>query len=322
MYHNCTRPALRARPMIRLMDTCPLFLYTCSGESMRGIPSQSDPGNGPLEEQAAQALPGPFALPRYGFPPGILPAILLSALLGIRRSFAADSRWLVRGISKLAIIGEVPALFPLPALEGEDPPARGWLITMNHFHRPGFGVWWIPIAIASRLPVNMSWVMTGAWTYPDPFRSRTLTPLSQWLFGRIARVYGFVNMPPMPPRPGEEAQRAQAVRRVLTWVRATARPVLGFAPEGMDPPPGQMIMPPSGVGRFINHLANSGLTILPVAGFEQGDSLCLRFGEPYRLPARFPGRRHDLDVQVGECVMHAIADCLPDSLRSPILPRP
>jgi hypothetical protein len=268
----------------------------------------------------AQTLPAPLIFPRYAFPPGILPPILMSVLLGRRRSFQADSRRLVRGISKLVVVEDSPNLYPLPGPEGESPPTRGWLVTMNHFHRPGFGVWWIPIAIASRLPVDMRWVMAGAWTYPDPIRSRTLTPLSQWIFSRIAHAYNFFNMPPMPPRPWEVAERARAVRRVLAWVRVAEQPVLGFAPEGMDPPPGQMIMPPSGVGRFIGHLANCGLAILPVAGYEQGDALCLRFGKPYRLSPTSPGRRPELDAQVCGEVMRAIADCLPLSRRGPILP--
>jgi hypothetical protein len=74
-------------------------------------------------------------------------------------------------------------------------------LTINHYARPGFHAWWLALALSAVVPTDVHWIMTAAWTYSDGFRARTVTPLSRWLFGRIAQVYGFTSMPPMPPDP-------------------------------------------------------------------------------------------------------------------------
>ena len=252
-------------------------------------------------------------VPAYRYPPWTTLAIALGVLAGRPRSLARDSRRLASGISSLRVEGNPQALF---ADGSRAASARGLLFTFNHYSRPGFKVWWIPIAMASVLPCEMHWVMATAWTYPDWLRSHTLTPLSTWLFRRLARVYGFTPMPPMPPRPWEVAARANAVREVLRWTRAQVRPVIGLAPEGMDPPPGKMLMPPAGVGRFIDKLARLGLAIVPVGAYEEGGALCLNFGASYDLDAGAREERHARDRDVARTVMQHIAECLPPRLRS------
>jgi hypothetical protein len=159
-------------------------------------------------------------------------------------------------------------------------------------------------------------VMSTAWTYPDVVRSRLLTPLSAWLFRRIAHVYGFTSMPPMPPRPWEVNARAEAVRQVLHWARADPRPLIVLAPEGMDSPPRGLMMPPPGVGRFIEKLAQLGLAILPVGACEEDGVLCLNFGKPYVLEAFTSSDRHARDREVARTVMQHIAECLPPQMRN------
>jgi len=254
-----------------------------------------------------------FRLPAYRYPPWATLDIALGVLAGRPRSLARDAHRLASGISSLRVEGNPQALF---TDGGRAASARGLLFTFNHYSRPGFQVWWIPIALASVVPCEMHWVMATAWTYPDWLRSHTLTPLSTWLFHRLARAYGFTPMPPMPPRPWELAARANAVREVLRWARAQARPVIGLAPEGMDPPPGKMMMPPAGVGRFIDKLARLGLAIVPVGAYEEGGALCLNFGRPYLLGARAEEDRDMRDGQVGHIVMQHIAERLPSHLRS------
>jgi hypothetical protein len=255
----------------------------------------------------------PAHVPRYRYPLWTTLSIAVGALAGQRRSLARDSRRLAPGISTLRVTGDPRALL---AEGGRALGARGLLITFNHFSRPGFRVWWAAIAMASVLDRDAHWVMSTAWTYPDWLRTRLLTPLSTWLFRRIARVYGFTSMPPMPPRPWEVSARAEAVREVLHWARAEGRPLIVLAPEGMDSPPGGLAMPPPGVGRFIEKLAQLGLAILPVGTFEDERALCLSFGKPYLLETSTANERHARDREVARIVMQHIAECLPPSLRS------
>ncbi|MBN1439985.1 MAG: hypothetical protein JW929_11305 [Anaerolineales bacterium] len=176
--------------------------------------------------------------------------------------------------------------------------------------------------------------MTAAWTFPDPLRSRLLTPLSRWALARIARMYGFTLMPPMPPRPEDAGARADSVRRILRLARRS-RPDIALAPEGMDSPDGRLKPPPSGAGRFIAHLAALGYTPVPVGAYETDGAFCLRFGEPFRLPQtdavfktgsvfapsgeRVSGFREaeDRDRETDRIVMEKIAELLPPNLQSP-----
>ncbi len=255
----------------------------------------------------------PARVPRYRYPRWATLSIAAGVLAGQRRSLARDSRRLVRGISALRITGEPHSRL---ADGARALGARGMLVTFNHFSRPGFRVWWAAIALASALGSDSHWVMSTAWTYPDWLRTRVFTPLSTWLFRRIARVYGFTSMPPMPPRAWEVNARAEAVRQVLHWTRAEARPLIVLAPEGMDSPPGKLMTPPAGVGRFIEKLAQLGLAIIPVGAYEDEAALCLHFGKPYLLEAAAADDRHARDREVARTVMRHIAECLPAHLRS------
>jgi len=255
----------------------------------------------------------PAHLPRYHYPISATLSIAAGILAGQRRSLARDSQRLAPGISSLRITGDPSSLL---ADGGRELGARGLLITFNHFARPRFRVWWAAIAMASVLGSDSHWVMSTAWTYHDWLRSQLLTPLSTWLFHRIAHVYGFTSMPPMPPRAWEVNARAEAVRQVLHWARAEARPLIVLAPEGMDSPPRGLMMPPPGVGRFIEKLAQLGLAILPVGVYEEDGVLCLNFGKPYVLEAFTSADRHARDREVARTVMQHIAECLPPQMRS------
>ncbi len=243
-------------------------------------------------------------------------AIVRDAILGRRRSFYADARALVRGISSLRVIGAIP---DLGAARGRRSPPGGWLVTVNHYSRPGFRAWWIPISIASVFPAEMRWVITSTLTFPDFFLSRTYTPLSEWFLPRLARTYGFSSMPPMPPRPQDVETRARAVREVLRFVRLTPDPIIGLAPEGGDSADNRLTLPPPGAGRFIAHLAGAGMTLVPVGVFEADDAFCVRFGPPYNLPANLPADPDARDAHVARLAFRAIADLLPPRLVPPDL---
>ena len=242
---------------------------------------------------------------RYPIPWTTLTKITLAVLRKKRREFQPDARdCLSRLKPPLQVYGRryIPSNGPV-------------LLTMNHYSRPGFQAWWMALAVSSVVPAPVHWVVTSAWTYPDQLRANLFTPTSRWLFQRVAQVYGFTSMPPMPPDPEEVEERARAVRKVLTFVRSTDQPIVGFAPEGQDSPGGVLQSPPDGAGRFIHRLSQAGLRIVPVGVFETTQTFCLKFGPWYEL--ELP---EDLNPQVrdrlaSQTVMWKIAELVPAYLR-------
>jgi hypothetical protein len=247
------------------------------------------------------------ASPRY---PSLTPTALgisLSLLGGRRRSFRRDAQDYVR------------RLRPPLRVEGSPPPLSpaGRLILANHYWSPGFRAWWIPMALTAALDEDIHWVMTAAWTFPDPLRAGLLTPLTRRLFGRVARTYGFTVMPPMPPSPQEAAERAAAVREVVRYAASRPGPRIGLVPEGGDSPNGRLAPPPPGVGRFISLLAARGLDLLPAGVFEAEGALWVRFGTPILGPLDSRESPEARDRAAADRIMQAIAACLPDPLRGP-----
>jgi 1-acyl-sn-glycerol-3-phosphate acyltransferase len=256
---------------------------------------------------------------RYRLPRRPLASFLLSAVALRPRSFAHDARLVIGGLD------------PAPEVRGgEQIPALGpCLVTCNHYSRPGLGAWWTVLAITAALAdhrtagadTQVRWVMAGAWTYPrGNWRGRVWTPLTGWAFDRVARIYGFVTMPPMPPDPGQVEARAMAVLRTLRLARRLVQEggVLGLAPEGRDActrdgcgagVPGGPGEPPKGAGEFMALLVRAGLPILPVGVAEPGGRLCLSFGPPF-VPD-MPADRDERERAVAGQVMAAIGRQLP-----------
>lgn len=261
----------------------------------------------------AQPVSTPY--PRYSLPWITVVRLLSAVIFGRQRSFRQDAR------------ACVARLRPPLRVDGEEfIPRRGpCLLTLNHYARPGFRAWWLALALNAVVPADIHWVMTSAWTYPDSLRSHLITPATHWLFGRIARVYGFTPMPPMPTVIGDSAadvlpaqetvERAVAVRQVLAWARRTANPMLALAPEGRDTWSGALSMPLPGSGRFILHLARLGCQIVPVGGFESEGRFCLRFGPPYTLTVPVGLSADARDLAAREAIIAHIAAQLPTHLR-------
>jgi hypothetical protein len=234
--------------------------------------------------------------------------LLWDVIRGKGRSFGADAARLLS------------ILRPQPKVEHTDliPPVGPFVVVMNHYCRPGLGVWWgvflVGQAIAHRRmePGEVRWIMTSGWTYQDPVRSRLVTPFTRRLFHRIARSYGFVPMPPMPPDPLQVGERAQAVRRALPLAHGGA--MIGLAPEGRDSGDGGLIEPPAGVGRFLLLLAKAGLPILPAGVAERNGTLTAFFGKPFTLKAQPGLDKRQQDRRAGETVMVAIGKLLPPEL--------
>jgi hypothetical protein len=226
--------------------------------------------------------------------------ILCAMLAGKRRSFRADS---------ICFLKQFPCRY-----DGIEPSSgEPMLFLMNHYSRPGIPAWAGPMAVASRLSMEMHWAMTSAWTYPDPLRSRLATPLTAWAMAQLARVYGFTPMPPMPPHPQDSARRADAVRRIMRLARID-HPAMGLAPEGMDSTDGRLMTPPPGVGRLIGHLARAGYALVSVGVYHDADYFHVTFGAAFSAgaPAADP---HAADQTVARLVMEKIAAVLPEPFR-------
>jgi hypothetical protein len=188
------------------------------------------------------------------------------------------------------------------------------LLTINHYSRPGFQAWWLALITSAEIPRNIHWIVTGAWTYPDRLRSKSLTPLSRWLFRKVAHIYGFTIMPPMPPDPLEVEARAHAVWEILNFVRHAQDPIVGLAPEGGDSAdPKEPASPPSGVGRFVLLLTKLGLKITPVGFFEKENNIYLHFGESYDLDLSVGKSKDEMDYSIRNQVMGHISDLLDTS---------
>jgi hypothetical protein len=242
---------------------------------------------------------------RYTYPWQILFGLGGQVCFGGQRSFRADAR---ACLDRLAP--------PLQVYGAEYIPVCGpALITVNHYFRPGFNVWWAALAIASVMPEEMHWTMTGELTYPGKWYAGLGGAGSRWLLGRLARVYGFTAMPPMPPRPGDVAARGLAVRRVLSYAREHPAALIGLAPEGMDMPGGVLGWPPEGAGRFIALLAGFGFRVTPVGAYEQDGAFCLHFGPAYALYLPAGLAAGEKDRVAAQIIMGAIARLLPLPLR-------
>lgn len=243
--------------------------------------------------------------PRYSYPPFGFLRLAPSLLFGGRRSFRHDGQLCLEQIKP-----------PLRILGEENIPACGpCLITFNHYYRPGFNAWWMALALAATLPMDIHFVMTGELTFPGKWYAPLGQAGSRWLLKRFAKIYGFTSMPPMPPRPKEVAARASSVRETLAFARQHPQAVLGLSPEGGDQPGGVLNWPAPGAGRFILLLAEQGFPILPVGVYEEDGKFCLCFGKKYHLQIARGLDPDGKDHAAAQTILSAIAAQLPARLR-------
>ena len=243
--------------------------------------------------------------PQYTYPTRLIPGLVANVLFGGQRSFRRDG---------LACIERLKP--SLRVLGVENIPQGGpCLITFNHYYRPGFDAWWMALALAATLPVELHFVMTGELTYPGKWYAPLGKAGSRWLLRRLSKIYGFTTTPPMPPREKDVAARAQSVRETLTFTRQHPQAILGLSPEGGDQPGGLLNWPASGAGRFVLLLAEQGFPVLPVGVFEEAGEFCLRFGAAYRLQVPRGLSLDEKDRCAAQTVMSAIAAQLPPRLR-------
>lgn len=245
--------------------------------------------------------------PAYTYPPGLLVRVGRDLLLLRRRDFHADARSCIKSLQP-----------PLHVLGKEHIPSQGpCVITVNHFHRPGFRAEWLAMAISALVPAPVHWVITSELTRPGRWYGPFAEFCSRIVLKRIAHIYGFTPMPPMPPRPQDVEARARSVRAVLRYVMQTQSPILGLAPEGYDPPgpSGALARPASGFGRFGSLLARAGSMFFPVGAYETGGVFHVYFGEPYELSVPGSLSAGEKDECAAHLIMQRIACLLPSHLR-------
>jgi hypothetical protein len=243
--------------------------------------------------------------PDYAYPPGLLARIVRDLILLRRRDVHQDARVCIEHLSP-----------PLQVRGRENIPQHGpCVVTVNHYHRPGFGAHWLALAVSALVPVPMHWIITEEWTYPGKWYRLVAAPGSRILLRRIAHIYGFTTMPPMPPRSSDVEARAASIRAVLDFVRHAKDPVLGLAPEGGDSPHGALARPAAGLGRFGLLLSRAGLLFMPVGAYEQDGALHLHFGQQYSLSIRNDLSPDEKDRCAMQIIMKMIACLLPFDLR-------
>jgi hypothetical protein len=193
------------------------------------------------------------------------------------------------------------------------PNQKPGMVVFNHYSREGFSILYAVAAIASSVPSDMHWMMTGAWTFPGRPFSRQLRNLSEWVFRRIAQVYGFTLTPPLPPDPSDNQARTEAIRRVFQHIKANPSTLVALAPEGRDFPGGVLGIPPAGSGKFLLELSRRLGMVYPVGVFEEDGALHLCFGAPFDIYSIIK----ESSLEPGEAsrvVMEHIASLLPGHL--------
>jgi hypothetical protein len=230
--------------------------------------------------------------------------LLNSFLFNHPRSFHEDGLRIVN-------INNIKVLHPENIPGGEN----SFLLTINHYSHPGMGVWNGIFALSSLITFNINWIITSTLTFPNQNKGILLRPLSQVFLRKVAKVYGFIPMPPMPPDPSQVVERALAIRTVMSLVNKPNKPIIiGLSPEGQDFPGSCLGWPPSGSGRFILQLARKGLMIVPIGIYEEGNNLYLNFGEEYHLDKFSAISSRDTDREVSSLVMSHIAALLPQKM--------
>jgi hypothetical protein len=171
------------------------------------------------------------------------------------------------------------------------------------------------MATSSITYVPVHCVIAGEWTALGKWFEPIKGAVSRFAADRIARVYGFMTMPPMPPRPHDLEARAASVLAVLKYVKQNKDAIIGFAPEGGDQVEEKLMLPASGVGRFGLLLAAQGLRFAPVGVYELDGEFCLHFGEAYDLCVERHCSSDEKDREAARIMMKQIALLLPSYLR-------
>ena len=194
-------------------------------------------------------------------------------LLGRRRSFTRDSQLVLDANREYA-----------RRIEGLDnvPKEGSFILVMNHYGRRGLRPYHCAMVVTTAVASVRPGLPEIRWAFTSEYLGRHVGPvpiplwLIRWTFRRVARVYDFVVI---PRREELVMGRAAALRR---FARTVAHGPIGLTPEGLRGT-GPLVEPPPGNGLFLASLSRSGIPLLPVGLWEEGDALVARFGAPFEL---------------------------------------
>ncbi len=248
--------------------------------------------------------------PRYTYSIHLLLLPALRVLLGVKSSISRDAALLLRGAH------------PTPRVLNAHniPPASPFIAVQNHYDRPGLGAWWGGALVAhvigahrTREPREVRGIMAAEWWYPPGWQKLIKQPLTRWLFGRIAKTYGIVRLPPLIDE--YRGTAAPALKRAIALTRGADPALVALAPEGMGNEGGVLREPPAGAGLFMQLLSHDRIPFLPVGVYEEEDALTANFGAPFELNVPRGLAREAKDREVCRQVMGEIARCLPKKIQ-------
>lgn len=241
--------------------------------------------------------------PNPRFPRMTMWRLGLTILRHGRQSLAADSA---------SFVGALAGRWTAAGLE-HVPPSGPVCLAINHWQRPGLWIGWPGMLLG--------WLVRQRRPQTDPpIRWLVLTELRLPLLGRerhlalgdifLRRVAHAWDMVPLSVASNQTSKRAESLRRLRRLTDAGA--VIGFFPEGHLGVAGPLGQPQTGATRFLDWLAQSGVTVLPVGVYEASNCLHARIGPPLT-----PDRQSDQHTgrSIEAQIMPAIAAQLPPALR-------
>jgi hypothetical protein len=237
--------------------------------------------------------------PNYEFPRLPLAGFALDLLLGRRRSFLKDSQ---------RVMATNPYQRQVRGLENV-PPEGPFVLVTNHYARRGLRTYhcamFITTVVAERRPLSpaIRWVITSEWYGYRVGPIPVPVGLIRWLFRRVGKVYGLAVM---PRQASLAVGRAAVLRRIA---RIAQREPIGVTPEAGGS--GILREALEGSGLFLQALGERGLPLVPTGVWEEGNTLMVRFGEPFALSAAKEGSRRERDRRAREQVMVAVGRLLP-----------
>ena len=239
-------------------------------------------------------------LPQYEIPRITIVRLVLDALVGRPRSFARDAR---------AVLDANPYERTIVGLEHAVIDGA-FIVVMNHFNRPGLRPYHCAMVVSAALAERLAGGPEVRWAFTSEYRDRKVGPVPippavfRWVFSRFARTYDLVAVPRQEML---VTNRALALRQLA---RRLAVGPIGLTPEGLLASD-TLVQPPPGTGRFLQLLARGVVPLLPVAAWEEGSALMVRFGEPFHLSPLDGLPRGEQDRRASDQVMIAIGALMP-----------
>lgn len=249
-------------------------------------------------------------MPRYRYSLRLLPPVI-RVLFGVRSSLSHDAACLLEHYH------------PAPrVLNAHNIPADSpFLVVINHYDRPGLGAWWgiAPIlttiaARRTREPREVHFLMAREWHF-DGIICRIKQPLTRWLFGRFAKTYNCIGLPPALDWDKYRGQGAMAIRHALALTRRNPPELLGVSPEGNTGKDLGLCQPPHGAGLMLLLLTRDTIPLLPVGIFEDDEQIInVNFGKPFHIAVSRRLSKEQRDCEAARQVMIEIGKLLPERM--------